>query len=65
MASTQDVRYSEKRVRQGSDLANKLWNASRFVILNVEPVVGEPRAETVEDRWINSRLERVIVRRDA
>ena len=58
MASTQDVRYSEKRVKQGSDLANKLWNASRFVILNVEPVAAEPRPETVEDRWINSRLER-------
>jgi valyl-tRNA synthetase len=58
MASTQDVRYSEKRVRQGSDLANKLWNASRFVILNVDEVAAEPRPETVEDRWILSRLER-------
>jgi valyl-tRNA synthetase len=58
MASTQDVRYSEKRVKQGSDLANKLWNASRFVILNVEPVTAEPKPETVEDRWILSRLER-------
>ncbi|HKN95343.1 MAG TPA: class I tRNA ligase family protein, partial [Thermoleophilaceae bacterium] len=58
MASTQDVRYSEKRVKQGADLANKLWNASRFVILNVDEVPAEPRPETVEDRWILSRLER-------
>jgi valyl-tRNA synthetase len=58
MGSTQDVRYSEKRVKQGSDLANKLWNASRFVILNVDAVPAEPRPETVEDRWILSRLER-------
>ncbi|HEY2604241.1 MAG TPA: valine--tRNA ligase [Thermoleophilaceae bacterium] len=58
MASTQDVRYSEKRVKQGSDLANKLWNASRFVILNVDDVPAEPRGEAVEDRWIVSRLER-------
>ncbi|HEX4759744.1 MAG TPA: valine--tRNA ligase [Thermoleophilaceae bacterium] len=58
MSSTQDVRYSEKRVKQGSDLANKLWNASRFVILNVDEVAAEPRPETVEDRWILSRLER-------
>jgi valyl-tRNA synthetase len=58
MASTQDVRYSEMRVKQGADLANKLWNASRFVILNVDPVAAEPRPETVEDRWILSRLER-------
>jgi valyl-tRNA synthetase len=58
MSSTQDVRYSEKRVKQGGDLANKLWNASRFVILNVDEVPAEPRPETVEDRWILSRLER-------
>jgi valyl-tRNA synthetase len=58
MASTQDVRYSEKRVKQGADLANKLWNASRFVILNVDDVPAEPRGENVEDRWIVSRLER-------
>ncbi len=58
MSSTQDVRYSEKRVKQGGDLANKLWNASRFVILNVDEVAAEPRPETVEDRWILSRLER-------
>src|SRR4051812_4144159 len=58
MASTQDVRYSEKRVKQGSDLANKLWNASRFVILNVDEVPAAPVGEAVEDRWIVSRLER-------
>ncbi len=60
MASTQDVRYSEKRVKQGLDLANKLWNASRFVILNVDDVPAEPRPETVEDRWILSRLTRAV-----
>src|SRR3954469_18371370 len=58
MSSTQDVRYSEKRVKQGQDLANKLWNASRFVILNVDDVPAEPRPEAIEDRWILSRLTR-------
>jgi valyl-tRNA synthetase len=58
MSSTQDVRYSEKRVKQGLDLANKLWNASRFVLLNVDDVPAQPRPETVEDRWILSRLTR-------
>ncbi|MFL5827415.1 MAG: valine--tRNA ligase [Thermoleophilaceae bacterium] len=63
MASTQDVRYSEKRVKQGQDLANKLWNASRLVLLKVDPDV-EPaaRPETAEDRWILSRLERATER---
>jgi valyl-tRNA synthetase len=59
MSSTQDVRYSAAKVEQGQQLANKLWNASRFVLLNVdEDAVPEPRPQTVEDRWILSRLQR-------
>ena len=62
MSSSQDVRFNEERVKQGADLANKLWNASRLVLLRVEDVAAEPRAETVEDRWIVSRLERLTER---
>jgi valyl-tRNA synthetase len=58
MSSSQDVRYSAEKVRQGRDLANKLWNASRLILLNVNEVEAAPRPETVEDRWILSRLER-------
>jgi len=64
MSSTQDVRFSQQRVQQGRDLANKLWNASRLILLGAaegaEPDRGA--AETVEDRWIVSRLERVTAR---
>jgi valyl-tRNA synthetase len=62
MSSSQDVRYSEERVVQGRSLANKLWNASRLVLLYVDEVEAEPRPETVEDRWILSRLERITGR---
>jgi valyl-tRNA synthetase len=59
MSSTQDVRFSEEKIAQGGRLANKLWNASRFVLLRVgEGVEAAPRPTTVEDRWILSRLER-------
>ena len=34
MSSTQDVRYSDAKVEQGRNLANKLWNASRLILLN-------------------------------
>ena len=34
MSSSQDVRFSEAKVQQGRDLANKLWNASRLILLN-------------------------------
>jgi valyl-tRNA synthetase len=62
MSSGQDVRFNEDRVKQGADLANKLWNASRLVLMRVEDVSAEPRPETVEDRWIISRLERLTER---
>ena len=63
MASDQDVRFSEERLAQGQQLSNKLWNASRLVLLGVGPdarAAVTPRS--VEDRWILSRLERA--RRD-
>ncbi len=59
MASSEHVRFSEERVAQGLALTNKLWNASRLVLLGVGSDVraaDEPRR--VEDRWILSRLER-------
>ena len=67
MSSTQDVRYSDAKVQQGRDLANKLWNASRLILLNVDPDAHshEARGQTPgttppEDAWIISRLERTI-----
>jgi valyl-tRNA synthetase len=61
MSSTQDVRFSDAKVEQGRDLTNKLWNASRLILLNVaEGIEPAPRPLHVEDRWILSRLERTI-----
>jgi valyl-tRNA synthetase len=59
MSSAQDVRFSDAKVQQGRDLANKLWNASRLILLNAR---GEPAAspKNAEDRWILSRLQRTI-----
>jgi valyl-tRNA synthetase len=60
MSSTQDVRFSDAKVEQGRDLANKLWNASRLILLGAAEVEPAPRPLHVEDRWIISRLERTI-----
>ena len=46
MSSTQDVRYSSEKVQQGQRLANKLFNASRYVLLNVRR--GGARAATAD-----------------
>src|SRR4051794_21347677 len=59
MSSSQDVRFSEEKIAQGAQLANKLWNASRFVLLGVgDGVEAAARPQAVEDRWILSRLQR-------
>ncbi len=60
MSSTQDVRFSDAKVQQGADLANKLWNASRLILLNAAEVEAAPRPQSVEDRWLLSRLEATI-----
>ena len=60
MSSTQDVRYSKERIQQGLDLANKMWNASRLILLNAGDRDPAPRALRPEDRWILSRLQRAI-----
>ncbi|MDX6664279.1 MAG: valyl-tRNA synthetase [Solirubrobacteraceae bacterium] len=57
MSSTQDVRFSAEKIEQGQKLGNKLFNASRFVLLNVSDVEAAPRPTAVEDRWIVSRLQ--------
>jgi len=57
MSSSQDVRYSAEKVQQGRQLANKLWNAARFVLLQIPTdTKPEPSVERIEDRWILSRL---------
>ncbi|MDQ6746181.1 MAG: valine--tRNA ligase [Actinomycetota bacterium] len=59
MASGQDVRFSEDKVAQGQGLTNKLWNASRLILLGVSPQArAAVRPAAVEDRWILSRLTR-------
>jgi valyl-tRNA synthetase len=66
-SSSQDVRFNEERVKQGRDLANKLWNASRLILLGVQDGVAPSpdHAATPEDRWILSRLERITERTTA
>ncbi|MEM9382865.1 MAG: class I tRNA ligase family protein, partial [Planctomycetota bacterium] len=56
----QDVRLAPDRFEQGSRFCNKVWNAARFVMMNLagERATGAP--ERFEDRWILSRLARTI-----
>jgi valyl-tRNA synthetase len=59
MSSAQDVKFSEDKVAQAQQLTNKLWNASRLILLGVgEDARAAITPRAVEDRWILSRLER-------
>ena len=57
----QDVKLSPDRFEQGSRFCNKVWNAARFVLMNMagERTDGVPTPDSpLEDRWILSRLGR-------
>ncbi len=60
-SSTQDVRFNEEKIAQGRQLANKLWNAARLVLLRVPEdatvPASAPEPAGVEDAWILSRLQ--------
>ena len=54
-----DMRFSEERVRSSRNFANKLWNAARFVLMNLDentPAAHVPETLAVEDKWIISKL---------
>ncbi len=60
-----DMRYSDKRVMAARNFANKLWNATRFVLMNLDDsfVPGLPEELDLADKWVLSTLNNVV--RDA
>ena len=55
----QDIKISDERFEYGRNFANKLWNASRFVLMNLEGVDDEPIDKsklTLVDKWILNQL---------
>ena len=64
ITSTQDVRFSEDRIRQGRQLVTKLWNATRLVVDRGGRAGDAPVAETLGDRWIASVIAGAIEESD-
>lgn len=62
----QDVRFSYEKMDAAWNFINKIWNASRFVIMNVEGMSYEDidltGEKTVADRWILTRLNETVAR---
>ncbi|WP_071131950.1 valine--tRNA ligase [Enterococcus timonensis] len=63
-APGQDVRFSYEKMDAAWNFINKIWNASRFVLMNVEGMtvsdVDLTGEKTVVDRWILTRLNETI-----
>ena len=63
-----DIRYMPEKLEVASNFANKLWNASKFVLGNIKEDVDAKYLETeelpanltYEDKWILSKLNNVI-----
>ena len=69
-AMGRDIRMSEERIEGYRHFVNKVWNASRFALMNL-PEHGEPRAvdlgavKGLHHKWILNRLEEIKVEEDA
>jgi valyl-tRNA synthetase len=56
MSSTQDVRFSSGSIEEGRKLANKLWNASRLLLMGGAST-PDTRPSSVEESWILARID--------
>ena len=58
-----DMRYDEKRIVASRNFANKLWNATRFVLMNIDEsddIEFKNLDLSLEDKWILKRLNNVV-----
>ena len=56
-----DTRFSTEKVEAARNFANKVWNASRFVLMNMQTREAiDPAALTLPDQWILSRLQKTV-----
>lgn len=59
-----DIRYMPEKLDAASNFANKIWNASRFVLMNMEGInitgnIDEEKL-SIEDKWILSKLNILV-----
>ncbi|OLB56042.1 MAG: valine--tRNA ligase [Nitrospirae bacterium 13_2_20CM_2_62_8] len=57
-----DVKLAEERIEGYRNFANKIWNAARFILMNLDGPreAAPPKDRSFADRWILSRLNRTI-----
>ena len=58
-----DMRFVEEKVKASRNFANKIWNATRFILMNLSDEVDKPELPQLlqtEDKWILSKLNTLI-----
>ena len=58
-----DMRFTDEKVESARNFANKLWNAARFILMNIgehEVELQLPDLLTLEDKWIVSRYNELV-----
>lgn len=58
-----DMRFSDEKVEASRNFANKIWNAARFIIMNLsenEPAPYIPEKLSLEDKWILSQYNALV-----
>lgn len=58
-----DMRFSDEKVEASRNFANKIWNAARFILMNLdenEPAPHLPDELALEDKWILSQYNTVV-----
>ena len=63
-AQGRDIKLSEKRIEGYKHFSNKIWNASKFVLINSEEYDGKTDIEdlnlSIEDYWILTKFNKII-----
>lgn len=58
-----DMRFSDEKVRASRNFANKLWNATRFIMMNLSDEITRPELPAelnVEDKWVLSQYNTLV-----
>ena len=59
-----DMRYSDEKVKASRNFANKLWNAARFILMNLHGGIADERlpeqVTAIEDKWVLSKFNALV-----
>lgn len=58
-----DMRFSEEKLISSRNFANKIWNATRFILMNLDESITQvalPQTLSIEDKWVLSKYNTLV-----